>query len=98
MLPTTATHGPIPSTVMLAKSVVFVLIPFVVYNLTLRALDIASLPEGHGLPLSLDLMQSTIFFNLGFGLLWFGLFAATRGGPLRKVIVIFFHAAAILVV
>jgi len=74
------------------------LIPFVVYNLTLKALDIASLPEGQGPPLSLDLMQSTIFLNLGFGLLWIGLFAATRRRPLRKAVVILFHAMAMLVV
>ncbi|MDQ3913657.1 MAG: LTA synthase family protein, partial [Actinomycetota bacterium] len=43
-------------------------------------------------------MQSSFFFNLGFALLWIGLFTATRGGPLRKVVVVLFHAAAILVV
>jgi lipoteichoic acid synthase len=74
------------------------LIPFVVYNLTLKALDIASLPQDDELAPSLGLMQSTIFFNLGFALLWMGLFVATRKGPLRKVVVILFHATAILVV
>ena len=51
------------------------LIPFVVYNLVLKALDIASLPGDHRLAQTLNLMQSDICFNLGYVLLWIGLFA-----------------------
>lgn len=40
------------------------LIPFVAYNLTLKAASVLSQPGEHGLlALNLDLMQSDIFFN-----------------------------------
>jgi lipoteichoic acid synthase len=76
-------------------------IPFVVYNLALKALEIASLPgDDHELAQTLNLMWSAIFFNLGYVLLWIGLFAMVRGskGSLRRVIVFLFHAVTILVV
>jgi phosphoglycerol transferase MdoB-like AlkP superfamily enzyme len=43
-------------------------------------------------------MRSDIFFNLGYVLLWVGLFAAARKGPLRRVVVVLFHAVTVLVV
>ncbi len=43
-------------------------------------------------------MQSAILFNVGYALLWIGLFAAVRKGPLRRVVVFLFHVATILVV
>jgi lipoteichoic acid synthase len=43
-------------------------------------------------------MWSDVFFVLGYALLWIGLFAATRKGSLRWVVLILFHATAILVV
>jgi lipoteichoic acid synthase len=74
------------------------LIPFVVYNLILKASDVASWPEGgHGFATTLDLMRSDMFFNLGYALLWIGLFAIARIGPLRWVVVVLFHATAVLV-
>src|ERR671917_2203009 len=75
------------------------LIPLVVYNLTLKAYDIASRPgDDHELAQTPDLMRSDVFFNLGYALLWIGLFAAVRRGPLRRVVVFLFHAVAMLVV
>jgi hypothetical protein len=42
------------------------LVPFVVYSLVLKAIDVASLPgDDHGLARTLDLMQSDIFFSFG---------------------------------
>ena len=75
------------------------LIPFVVYNLALKALSIALLPGHHGLAQTLSLMQSSIFFNLGYALLWIGLFAAIRGSrrSCRWAVVFLFHAVTILV-
>ena len=76
------------------------LIPFVVYNLILKADSVLSRPGGgHELVLTLDLMRSDLFFNLGYALLWIGLFATTRSsrGFLRRVVVVLFHASAILV-
>ena len=72
------------------------LVPLFVYNLTLKASSVASIP---GLSPTFDLMRSDVFFNLGYALFWIGLFAATRGrGPLRRFVVVFFHAATMLVV
>jgi lipoteichoic acid synthase len=73
------------------------LVPLAVYNLTLKACDIASRPGGFGLTRSLNLMRSDIFFNLGYALVWTGLFATARGGPLRWTVVVLFHAMTTLV-
>src|SRR5918993_1971890 len=72
------------------------LVPLFVYNLSLKASSVASIP---GLSPTFDLMRSDAFFNLGYALFWIGLFAAVRGGgPLRRVVVLLFHAATMLVV
>ncbi|HEX2097526.1 MAG TPA: LTA synthase family protein [Rubrobacteraceae bacterium] len=39
-----------------------------------------------------------MFFNLGFALLWIGLFAAVRRRSLRLVVILLFHATTMLVV
>jgi hypothetical protein len=41
-----------------------------------------------------------MFFNLGYALLWVGLFAAVRSskGPLHRIVVFLFHAVTMLVV
>ncbi len=72
--------------------------PFVVFNLALKAYDISSRPGDHGLVRTLELMRSDIFFNVGYALFWIGLFAAVRKGPLRWVVVFLFHVATLLVV
>ena len=75
------------------------LIPFFVYSLALRAYEITSQPGDHGqLAQALDLMWSDVFFNLGFVLLWIGLFAVVRRRPLRLVVILLFHATTMLVV
>ena len=74
------------------------LVPFVVYDLVLKAIDVASQPGEHGPARTLDLMRSDLFFSLGYALLWIGLFAAVRGGSLRWVVVVLFHAVTMLVV
>src|SRR3712207_4869236 len=72
------------------------LIPLFAYNLSLKAYSVASVP---GLAPNFDLMRSDVFFNLGYALFWIGLFAAVRGGgPLRRVVVVFFHLSTMLVV
>jgi lipoteichoic acid synthase len=74
------------------------LVPFVLYNLALKASEIASLPgEDEGLARSLDLMRSEVFFNLGYALFWIALFAAVRRGALRRVVLFLFHTLTILV-
>ena len=70
------------------------LIPFIVYDLALKAAILGSIP---GVAPSFYLMRSNVFFDLGYALLWIGLFAATpRGGPVRRSVVILFHATTAL--
>jgi len=72
------------------------LTPLFVYNLSLKAYSITSVP---GLAPNFDLMRSDVFFNLGYVLFWIGLFAAVRGGgSLRRVLVVLFHLSTMLVV
>src|SRR5215213_4332307 len=72
------------------------LVPFTVYNLALKAYDVTSRPEKHGLGRALKLMRSDVFFNLGYALLWIGLFGVVRRGPLRRVMVFLFHVTTML--
>src|SRR5918911_1451807 len=63
------------------------LVPFIVYNLALKASSVVSVP---GLTMTFDLMRSDIFFNLGYALFWIGLFAAVRDrAPLGRATVVF---------
>jgi hypothetical protein len=58
------------------------LIPFVVYDLALKVAVLGSIP---GVTPSFHLMRSNLFFDLGYVLLWVGLFAAApRKGPVRR--------------
>jgi lipoteichoic acid synthase len=74
------------------------LVPFAFYNLALKAYDVAMQPDDLGIARVFELMRSDIFFNLGYVLLWIGLFAAVRKGPLRRVVVVLFHTVTMLVV
>ena len=74
------------------------LMPFIVYNLLLRASQIASQRGEAGLSLDLGLMRSAVFFSLGYAFLWIGLFAVVKRGPLRWAVVGLFHATTVLVV
>lgn len=74
------------------------LVPIFLYELSLKAVRIATLPEPVGLLGMVALMRSDLLFDLGFGLFWIGLFAAT-GGLVRKWLVVpAFHAASLLLV
>jgi lipoteichoic acid synthase len=70
------------------------LVPFVVYNLVLKATSMLSVL---GPALNLNLILSDIFFNLGYAFFWIGIFAAAREGPMRQAVVFLFHTATILV-
>ncbi len=81
------------------------LIPFVVYNLLLKALVLSSrnVDTTGGFTVSTTrllayAMWSDVFFVLGYVLLWIGLFAIVRTGALRWGVLVLFHATAILVV
>ena len=72
--------------------------PFAVYNLALKAASAVSRPgDDGGLVRTLDLMQSDVFFNLAYALLWIGLFAVARRGLLRRVVIVLFHVVTVLV-
>lgn len=77
--------------------VLALLVPLAIYNLSLKALRVASLPEEHSLVGALKLMRSDLLFNAGYALVWIGLFAVLGHRHLRPVVVVTFHAAAILV-
>ena len=70
------------------------LVPFVVYNLALKATSMLSVP---GPALNLNLILSDLFFNLGYAFFWIGIFVATRRGPMHWAIVFLFHIVTILV-
>ncbi len=73
------------------------LVPLAVYNLVLKAYDVASRHGDLRLVRSFSLIRSDVFFNLGYSLFWVGLFAVVRRGPLRWAVVALFHAVTILV-
>ena len=73
------------------------LIPFVIYNLVLKALDIASLQANHEPAQTLDWMWPVLLFNLGYALLWIGLLTTARNSSLRSVVVVLFPVTTILV-
>jgi phosphoglycerol transferase MdoB-like AlkP superfamily enzyme len=74
------------------------LIPFVIYNLVLKALEVSWQLGDPGVARVLGLMGSEVFFNLGYALLWIGLFYATRRGRLRQAVVFLLHAVTMFVV
>ena len=74
------------------------LVPLVAYDLALKTYAISSLPGELGLSRTIDLMRSDAFFDLGYALLWIGLFAVARRGFLRWVVVGLFHAATVFLV
>ena len=74
------------------------LVPLVAYDLALKAYAVSSLPGERGLSRTLALMRSDAFFDLGYALLWIGLFAVSRRGFLRWVVVGLFHAATVFLV
>src|SRR5215210_7125992 len=71
------------------------LVPFVVYDLALKAASVVSQP---GLTVTFGLMQSDLYFDLSYVLLWVGLFAVVRAGAGRRVLVVLFHLSTVLVV
>jgi lipoteichoic acid synthase len=74
------------------------LVPLVIYDVVLKGIRIRSLDEPFGTLVALDLMRSDLLFNLGFAMLWVGLFALSRESRWRWPVVVLFHAATILVV
>jgi lipoteichoic acid synthase len=74
------------------------LVPLAAYDLALKAYAVSSFPGEHGLSRTFDLVRSDAFFDLGYALLWIGLFAVARRGLLRWVVVVLFHVATVFLV
>jgi lipoteichoic acid synthase len=74
------------------------LVPLIVYELSLKAYAVSSLPGERGLLQTLGLLRSDAFFDLGYALFWVGLFAVARRGVARWIVVVLFHAATVLLV
>lgn len=74
------------------------LLPLVLYNVTLKVVRITTQLSPPG-PLGfLDQLRSDVFFNLGYAVLWIGLFSLFRRGVLRWVSLGLFHLSALFVV
>ena len=73
------------------------LLPVVAYELALKVVGLVSEYPASGVWGALRLLRSDLLFDLGYALVWIGLFAASRG-MLRRVVLVFFHASAIIVV
>ena len=68
-----------------------------IYNLSLKLIRVFEQPGAHGFVDTLALVRSDIFFNLGYIVLWIGLFVAARRGPLRWFTVFLFHFTTLAV-
>ncbi|HKH11189.1 MAG TPA: sulfatase-like hydrolase/transferase [Rubrobacter sp.] len=77
--------------------VLSLLVPLLAYTLALKVSNILAQGQGSGLLGSLRLMRSDLLFGTGYALVWIGLFAVADRGIARRVVVVLFHAAAILV-
>ncbi len=77
--------------------VLALLVPLILYNLSLKAFRVASLPGEHSFIGGLELVRSDLLFNAGYALVWIGLFAVAGRGRLRPFVIVTFHAVAILV-
>ena len=73
------------------------LVPLLTYELALKVASLVSEYPDSGVWGALRLLRSDILFDLGYALLWIGLFAASQG-MLRRAVHLLFHASAILVV
>ncbi len=73
------------------------LVPFFLYDLVLKGVLVFSRPEDPGFWGALGLMRSDLLFNLGYTLLWIGLFAVARRGASRWTVVGLFHLSTLLV-
>jgi lipoteichoic acid synthase len=74
------------------------LVPVCVYNVALKVWRVATQFEVPG-PLGfLDQVRSDLLFNLGYAVLWIGIFAVVRGRVPRLLALGLFHVFSILVV
>jgi lipoteichoic acid synthase len=77
--------------------VLSLLVPLVAYEFALKVIALLSEYPASGVWEALRLLRSDLLFDAGYALVWIGLFAASRG-MFRRVILVLFHASAVLVV
>ena len=70
------------------------LLPLGLYNLALKWEHISHV-GALGWFTTLNLLRSNLLFSLGFGVVWAGLLALSRGGRARRVIVAMMHATSL---
>ena len=74
------------------------LVPVFVYNVVLKAVRVATQFEVPG-PLGfLDQVRSDFLFNLGYVVLWIGIFAVVRSGVPRLITLVVCHVSVVVVV
>lgn len=74
------------------------LVPLAVYNLALKTASVLTQEGDTGIVAVLKLVRSDLLFNVGYLVLWIGLFAVFRWGVARGVVLAVFHAVSLLVV
>ncbi len=92
------TRGSEPRSLLSRRDWVYLLgllVPFVVYDLVLKAILVVSQPENPGFCGGFGLMRSDLLFNAGYVLFWVGLFAVARRGAYRWIAVGLFHLMTI---
>ncbi len=73
------------------------LVPLALFNIGLKASRVFGLPGPVGPLEFLDQVRSEVFFNLGYAVLWVGLFALVRRGAGRWILLVLFHLSTILI-
>ncbi len=73
------------------------LVPLVLYDVALKVVRVFALPGTLGPFEFVDQIRSELFFNLGYALLWVGLFAVARRGIPRLLVLVLFHLSALAV-
>ncbi len=73
------------------------LVPLFVYNVGLKVVRVLTQLNVPGPVGFIDQVRSDVFFNLGYALLWVGVFAFFRKGLLRWISLFLFHAATLLI-
>ena len=74
------------------------LVPVLIYNVALKVWRVAAQFHAPGLLGFVDQVRSDILFNLGYAVLWIGIFAVVRSGVPRTIALGLFHVMSIVIV
>jgi len=74
------------------------LVPVFIYNVALKVWRVAAQFHAPGLLGFVDQVRSDILFNLGYAVLWIGIFAVVRSGVPRTIALGLFHVMSIVIV